>query len=88
MFDIQLFGANDTVTSAVDLKINSNFSDGDTRIFTVKNPRLDLQESAITSLQEYILTNQILVGDKTGAAFVDFEDAVIVEKTITRLDLS
>lgn len=78
----------DTQTTSDTLKINTLFVDGDTRTITLKNPRSDLQSSDIESLDNFMKTNNILIGDKYGSDFRRIEEAKRVRTTTTTLDLS
>lgn len=88
MFDIQMFGNNDTITSSQELSIIAGFVDGDTRTFKVKNPRNDLTENDITDLDDFIVANNVLIGDRTGADATGINSATIIDTTKTKLDLS
>lgn len=88
MFDIQMFGANDTITSSNTLDIIGGFADGDTRTFKIPNPRSDLTSSDIESLDAWIAANNVIVGDRTGASSTGINSATLVETTKTRLDLT
>lgn len=65
----------DTITTTRELMLDCYFVDGDTRVQTLKNPKTNLQQSAIQTLQTYMQTNNLLIGDKTGAAFGRFTKA-------------
>lgn len=78
----------DVQTTSDTLKIENLFVDGDTRTITLKNPRNDLQSSDIASLNTFMQTNNILIGDKYGSDFRRIETATKVHKVDTKLDLS
>lgn len=88
MFEIQLFGDNDTVTSSREGKLLVKFYDGDTRTVTIPNPKTTLNATNVNSFVTFMTTNQPIIGDKTGASIVGAESCKIVEKTDRKLDLS
>lgn len=77
----------DTVKTTKELKFESMFVDGDTRTFSVKNPKSNITNADIVELNNYIGTNQILVGDKYGGRFGRITQASVVDKTTVTLDL-
>ena len=77
----------DTVKTTKELKFESMFVDGDTRTFSVKNPKSNITNADIVALNSYIGTNQILVGDKYGGRFGRITSAATVDKTTVTLDL-
>lgn len=77
----------DKVTYTSELKLRCVFDDDDTRILTFDNPVSGLDKNAILDLQGDMINNQPLIGDKTGAAFVKFDRAQVVNKTKIVLDL-
>ena len=78
----------DTIKTTRDLKFKALFMDGDDRTITVKNARNDIEQSEITDFQNWLLTNQVVIGDKTGAAFAKFEKATIITTTDRYLDIA
>lgn len=88
MFDIQLFGANDTVSSSNELKLVVEFYDGDNRTIAQDNPRNNITASEVNAIVDYMKTAQPLIGDKAGASIVGASSCRVIEKTITQLDLS
>lgn len=87
-FNIQNFGTNDTVTSSVEIAIDWGFTDGDTRIAKIPNPRTDLTASDIQLLDTWVTNNQPIIGDKTGASSTGILSAVKIEQERRKLDLS
>lgn len=77
----------DTVKTTRELKFEGIFVDGDTRSFSVKNPKANIAQSEIVSLNSFMQTNNILVGDKYGGRFGRITSAAKVEKTTVTLDL-
>ena len=69
-----------TVTNTSELKLVCNFDDGDTRTLTIDNPKSDLDSTTILNLQASMVSTQPIIGDKTGAAFVNFSSAKIINK--------
>ena len=85
-FDIQLFG--DTVTSEQELQIKANFGEDDNRTITIPEARSNIATSEVTALETWIQANNVLVGDKAGAAFTDFESAVLQKTNRIKLDIT
>ena len=77
----------DTIKSSNELKIDAKFYDGDTRTLTVDNPAGGLSSGDLHAFESVIKSKNILIGDKTGAAFVGFNTAKVVEKTKINVDL-
>lgn len=88
MFNIQLFGDNDTVTSSYELKLAYDFTDGDTRTTTLPNPKSNLTSDAVITASNTLQETQAFVGDKNNGAFDKIKSASIVSKTRRKLDLS
>lgn len=61
--------ATDVTTITKELKIDTFYVDGDTRVITLKNPKTTITDSEIEELETFIQTNNLLVGDKNGATF-------------------
>lgn len=68
-----------------ELKIDLQFADGDTRLVTLKNPKTTIQTSEITELNDLIANNNLLIGDKNGAAFSNIGTVSKVTKTTTEI---
>lgn len=77
----------DTYSESSDLKMEALFVDGDTRTFSIKDPKSNISQSDITALNTYMQTNNILVGDKYGGRFGRLTYAAKVNKTTVNLDL-
>lgn len=77
----------DTVSQSSELKMEALFVDGDTRTFSVKDPKSNINQADITALNAYMQTNNILVGDKYGGRFGRLTYASTVDKTTVNLDL-
>lgn len=77
----------DVIKTTYELKLENLFVDGDTRTITLKNPRNDLAESDIESLNTWMQTNKIIIGDKDGADFDKISRAIKVTKITQELDL-
>ena len=78
----------DKTTTTTTLNIVAGFEDGDDRTILVDNPNTAINlGDAVHNLGEYAKTNQVILGDKAGAAFSDFKSAKLVTKTKTVLDL-
>lgn len=77
----------DTVTYSDELKIEALFVDGDTRTFSVKNPKSTVTSANISALNTFMQENNILVGDKYGGRFGRIQTAKKVNKSTVTLDL-
>ncbi len=83
----------DKSVTTYELKIEFLFTDGDTRVQSLKNPISQIQSSAITDLETLIRDSEsepstpLLIGDKAGAMFQRINTAVKETKTVTTLDL-
>lgn len=88
MFNLQRFGANDTVTSSSTLQLDYYFADGDTRKTSLPNPKSNLTASEVKTAEATLKTTQAFVGDKNNGVFVGISQAQIVDKTKVDLDLT
>lgn len=88
MFNLQMFGSNDTITSSNTVDIIAGFVDGDTRTFKVPNPRQDIAAGEIEELSGWMSDTSVIVGDRTGASSTGINSATLVETTKTKLDLT
>lgn len=77
----------DTISYTDELKMEALFVDGDTRTFSVKNPKANVSQSDITAVNAYMQQNNILVGDKYGGRFGRLTYASKVNKATVNLDL-
>lgn len=78
----------DTVTTASTLTLTAGFSDGDDRVITLDNPKVNPAASDIISLGAFCRAHELLIGDKAGAAFTHFKTAKKQSRTVTKLDLT
>lgn len=78
----------DVVKTETTLKIDNVFVDGDTRSFSLKNPRNNLTSNDITALNVFMQTNNIIIGDKAGGTFGKIKTATIIQKQNVTLDIS
>ena len=78
----------DTIKSSNELKLEAGFYDNDTRTITLDNPKTGLTKADIVAVGTLAASTQPIIGDKGSAAFVKFNSAKILEKTVTQLDLS
>lgn len=90
MFDIQMFGENDTVTSSDSVEIKFAFDDGDDRTAKLKNANTNtFTANNVATLSAWVEENQPLVGDKSGtSSTTGIVDAYRVEQTVRKLDLT
>ena len=79
---------SDMVKTETTLKIDNVFVDGDTRSFSLKNPRSNLTVSDITSLNTFMQTNNIIIGDKAGGTFGKIKSATVIQKQDYTLDIT
>ena len=78
----------DKTTTTTTLNILAGFEDGDDRTILIDNPNTAINlGNAVHSLGSYAATNQIILGDKAGAAFTEFKSAKLVTKQKTIFDL-
>ena len=78
----------DKTTHTSTLQVVAEFTDGDDRTINLENPNTAINlAQGVKNLETYTKTNQVIVGDKTGAAFKEFKSATIVDKTVTTFDL-
>lgn len=77
----------DKVTTTKTLKIVTKYVDGDTRTIDVDNPKADLTAAQINAVGAIAKANNLLLGDKNGADFLEFDTAKVIEKEHTVLDL-
>ncbi|MBR4152180.1 MAG: hypothetical protein IKT98_04410 [Selenomonadaceae bacterium] len=80
----------DKVSTSYTVSMVAEFSDGDTRTITQDKPVENTASlvSAINAFSAYVKTNNILVGDKAGGAFMGVKEAKIRTTTSTKFDLS
>ena len=78
----------DTITSSSQLKTTMLFYDSDDRTITTDDPKPDLTATQVMAAVNYMKEHQALIGDKAGASLVGAKSAEIVEKTVTKYDLS
>lgn len=77
----------DITKQEAELKVEMDFVDGDTRSFSVANPKATIAAADIESLSSYIADNNLLIGDKNGAAFNRINKATRILKTKRYLDI-
>lgn len=88
IFNPQLFGENDTITSSEQLQFDFGFSDGDNRKQNIPNPRDNITEAEIIAFDAWIKANAVIIGDKYGADTTGVNSAVIINTTRRKLDIS
>ncbi|MBR4153350.1 MAG: hypothetical protein IKT98_10385 [Selenomonadaceae bacterium] len=82
--------ADKTKTTST-LVMVGEFADGDDRTLNQDNPdtsSLASLTAGVCSLEAFCKNTQVIIGDKTGAAFKRFRSAKVVNKTTTLLDLN
>lgn len=78
----------DIIKTKSELSLEQEFTDLDTRTFTVENPNTAINlASAINSLSDYMAANQVTVGDKQGAEFSRIKSAKLRNTTITYFEV-
>lgn len=75
-------------TTTTSLKVNSLFVDGDTRSFTLKNPKPSITTTEIMELQTFMQANNIIIGDKYGGTFGRIEEVRRITETKESLNFS
>ena len=70
----------DTTKVTTSLKLLAGFADEDDRTITLINPRDDVALSEVTAIGNFIAANNLLLGDKYGAAFTRFKSAKKVKR--------
>lgn len=79
----------DIVKTRNTLSIENEFADGDTRTINLDNPNTAINlAAAVKNIGTFAKTNQVIVGDKTGAAFTRVKSAKLTTGTTTYLDLT
>lgn len=73
------------MATTTELKIDTLYADGDTRLITLKNPKATISTAEITTLNGIIASNNLLIGDKAGAAFDKISTVAKVTKTTTEI---
>ncbi len=76
----------DIVKTTKQLNLVAGFEDGDDRTITVDNPKDDITAAKLNGTLKNNAT-MTLIGDKAGAKFTGWNSALIVETTVTTLDL-
>ena len=77
----------DIVSQTSRLSVELFFVDGDTRTMTLKNPRGDITSSDMSELNTLIQTDNLLVGDNSGATFGKITKATRITSQTTQLTL-
>lgn len=77
----------DTIKSSEILNIECDFSDGDTRTITLRNPKNNVSSSDIENLETFMQENQIIIGDRDSSDFRRIKRAVKRNTTTRYLDL-
>lgn len=79
---------NDTISSSDILQLEFGFVDGDSRKQNIPMPLETLTENDIISLNTWIESNQVIIGDKFGASTTGINSATIIKTTKKKLDIS
>ena len=77
--------ADVTKTTKV-LSLVAEFTDGDDRTLNLDNPISGISTANISELSTY--ASGVLIGDQNQAAFQGFKSAKVINRTVTKLDLS
>ena len=90
MFELQLFGANDTITATSEVELKFAFDDGDDRTTKLKNANeVTFIASNVATLSAWIEENQPIVGDKSGtSSTTGIVYAYRVEQNVIKYDLT
>lgn len=70
------------VTTSTDIVAVARFKDEDTRTLTIPNPKADISSEEIQAFQT--ASQEVLIGDKTGADFVEF--ATMKRRTVVKTE--
>lgn len=70
------------------LRLETIYTDADTRTINLPEARSDLTSQDIKELSDFITQNNLLIGDKTGAQFGRITKATKISKTTTTFDLT
>lgn len=76
----------DIVKTSRILALGAEFTDGDDRTLNLENPISGISAADINNLSTY--ASGVLIGDKDGAEFLRFKFAKVINRTVTKLDLS
>lgn len=77
----------DKVTTSRYMAVNFGFADGDTRLAKIPNPSDEVTAAQVNTVSGVLLTNNLIVGDKAGAAFTGILTADSYEVVKTDFDL-
>ena len=69
------------------LKFDFDFADGDTRSFSLPNPKASISTDEVEELNAYIADNGLLIGDKAGATFNRITKVTKIAQVKRYLDL-
>lgn len=75
----------DTTKTTKELKLVAGFVDGDTRTISYPDPRANLTADEINAVKP--AAEKVLIGDKNGADFADWQSAKVVENSTVYLDI-
>ncbi len=78
----------DTIKSSNEISIRFSFEDSDNRLITLSNKRPNITSADIKTVGNYFKTNNLIIGDKTGAKCEGISEAYTQEQTKTKLDLT
>lgn len=78
----------DQVKDTTSLKLDFLFVDGDTRSLTLKNPKSTVSTSDIESLQTFMRTSNVVIGDRDGGTFGRIDKVTKVTERKVYLDYS
>ncbi len=78
----------DTISSASTLLIETSFIDGDTRTLSLKNPDDEITTNAITELNNFLKSSNILIGDRNNADFNKIMQVRRRDSTTSKLDIT
>lgn len=78
----------DTTAIVTSLRLEFVFVDGDDRALTIRNPKNNLTSSDITSLQTFLQTTNVIIGDKAAGTFGRIRRAAKITQTTRKLDLT
>ena len=75
----------DTITTKSTLQNVFLFTDGDTRTVNIDDPKDTITAAEVQAWANFAIENQILIGDKTGAALASLKSSKRIDATNTKL---
>lgn len=77
----------DKTTASKELKLGAQFYDNDDRTLSIDNPKNGVTAAQIKEFATVLRNTAAIIGDKSGAEFVGFKTARVVEQKRVDFDL-